>query len=210
MPVDDAAVRDLGLDMEHSPNLTELRLPSRIGCLAAFGLGFIGLLCVLLTVIVGIMAMNLQPSSISPIIVVTLVVIALLYVLYQAVRAVRYGVKVTITPDQLIARRHWANGGKCLELYLNQAHFEAGRRAIVIGKGLKQIKLGTGLKPEAQQAIVGFLNRVIAGHLHPDIEELRAVSRSVKDSPVGDALETWQTVANAGPLSFRTDRVGYD
>ncbi len=40
MPVDDAAVRDLGLDMEHSPNLTELRLPSRISCLAAFGLGF--------------------------------------------------------------------------------------------------------------------------------------------------------------------------
>ncbi len=110
--------------------------------------------------------------------------------------------KVTITPDQLIARRHWANGGKCLELYLNQAQFEAGRRAIVIGKGLKQIKIGTGLKPEAQQAIVGFLNRVIAGHLHPDVEELPAVSRSVERSPVGDALETWQTVANAGPLTF--------
>ncbi len=209
MPVDDAAVRDLGLDLEHSPNLTELRLPSRISCLAAFGLGFIGLLCVVFTVIAGVMVTDRRQSLIGPVIV-SLIVVALLFVLYQAARAVRYGVKVTITPDQLIARRHWANGGKCLELYLNQAHFEAGRRAIVIGKGLKQIKIGTGLKPEAQQAIVGFLNRVIAGHLQPDVEELPVTSRSVERSPVGDALETWQTVANAGPLTFRTDRIGHD
>ena len=209
MPVDDAAVRDFGLDLEHLPNLTELRLPSRISCLAAFGLGFIGLLCVVFTMIAGLMAMDRRQSLIGPVIV-SLIVVALLFGLYQAAasRALRReGDDHTRPSHRAATLGEWGKVSRAL----SESGPIRGRSPRDRHREKPQANQNRHrIEAEAQQAIVGFLNRVIAGHLHPDLEELPAVSRSVEQSPVGDALRDLADCRQCWTFEFRTDRVGYD
>jgi hypothetical protein len=75
-------------------------------------------------------------------------------------------VKLSVTPDRLIAKRHWATGEPAFELYLSQVQLDETPRAIVVAKRRRKLRIGTALKPEERHAVVAFLRAVIEGHVH--------------------------------------------
>jgi rhomboid protease GluP len=158
-----AAVAELGLDLKQSPALTELRLPSRLGVGNVIALGFLGAIVVLLWTGIAVAALSGPGGGVALLVVASLGPLALLYGLTR----VRRGVKVSVTPDRLVVKRHWATGGESLELYLSQVRFDETQRAIVVAGGRRKMKIGTGLKPQERHAVVEFLTGVIAGHLDP-------------------------------------------
>jgi rhomboid protease GluP len=168
MGIDDTAVRDLGLDLKRSPTSTELRLPTRIGCVNGVGLGFVGSIVLLLWAGAVWIAWTGPQRSIGLIIISSVIAITLLFLLRRVTRWLRYGADVTITPDQLVVKKHWTSGEPAIKLHLHRVQLEAGRREIVVAGGRSKTRIGSGLDPEARRSVVEFLTGVIAGHLNPE------------------------------------------
>jgi len=82
-----------------------------------------------------------------------------------AARWTRYGVQLIVTPDRLIAKRHWTRGGKLFDLALDQ--IESVRRSecgISINGRWEQVEIETAIQPKQQTAIVNFLQQSLTGH----------------------------------------------
>ena len=174
-----AAVSELGLELKHSPTLTELWLPSRLGLVPGSVLGCAGMLVVMMGVGIAAAAWMGPRERLGSLGLAALFVMALLYGLSQAARVYRAGVKLSVTPDRFIAKRHWATGEPSLELYLSQVQLDETPRAIVVSKGRRTLKMGTALRPEQRHAVVAFLRGVIDGHLH-------VTTGAVPGAPPGD------------------------
>jgi rhomboid protease GluP len=196
-----AAVRDLGVGLEHSPMLTELRLPSRLGCVNAVGLGFVGIIVVLGWVGFFLVALKRPEGWIGPVVLSSLVAVALFFGLYHAMRWMRYGVKVSVTPERLVVKRHWTNGGDSLETYLNQVRLEETGREIVVAAQRKKMKIGSGLTPEARRAVVEFLTEVIAAHLHVEDKNSREASGAGDHAAAGAGFVTWAGLSMGEPVA---------
>src|SRR5689334_9677484 len=110
MGIDDAAVRDLGLGLKHEPMATELRLPARMGCANAGGLGFIVLIVLLFWAGAMAIAWRAPQPSIGLAVASSLIAVVLLFSLHRVTRWLRYGAIVTITPDHLVIKKHWSSG----------------------------------------------------------------------------------------------------
>jgi rhomboid protease GluP len=167
MGIDDADVRDLGLDLKHSPDATELRLPSAIGCLNEAGLVFFGLAGLLLSAGLVLSAWKSPDRSIVPI-VAAAIAAGVVFVLHRVVRWLRYGAVVRVTPDRLVIRKHWSGGEEPIAIALDQVRLEPDRRGIVVAGGRRKLTIGTGLSADARDAVAGFLAGAIAGHLRSD------------------------------------------
>jgi rhomboid protease GluP len=167
---DPGAVSQLGLELKQSPTLTELRLPSRLGFGTGSVLGCAGMIVAMMGAAVAAAVGFGSRERLGALGIAALVVVALLFGLAQAVRGYRYGVKLSITPDRLIAKRHWITGEPPLELFLGQVQLDETPRAIVVSKGRRKLKMGSALKPDERHAVAGFLRSVIDTHLHPAVE----------------------------------------
>jgi len=172
-----AALSDLGLELQQSPNLTEIRLPARLKIGSAIALAFIGAIGLLMWAGFAAAAVfTRQSSAIGLWIIATTAALALLYGLSRVVSWLRYGVKVSVTPDRFIVKHHRATMEAPLELYLKQVRFDETRRAIVVSGGKRRMKIGTALSPEARHAVVEFLTEVIAGYAGGEIAADRETS----------------------------------
>lgn len=168
MRIDDADVRDLGLDLKHTPSSTELRLPSAIGCVNGAGLGFFGLVALLFSAFLVWTAWKEAGRSFVPIAISSTIAIGLLLLIHRVSRWLQYGAVVRVTPDRLVIKKHWSGGEAPIAIALDQVRLEPARRGIVVAGGRLTMKIGTGLPAEARDSVAGFLDRVIAGHLGAD------------------------------------------
>jgi rhomboid protease GluP len=177
-------ISELGLELKHSPTTTELRLPSRLGLVPGAVLGCAGMIIVVMGAGIAAAACFGPRERLGYVALAALFVMALAYGLMQAVRVYRYGVKLSVTPDRLIAKRHWATGEPSLELYLSQVKLDETPRAIVISKGRRKLKMGTSLKAEERHAVVEFLRDVIDGHTQATASAVAAADvREAESSP---------------------------
>jgi rhomboid protease GluP len=176
--LDDGLIRKLGLKLNQSQDLVQLRLPSRLGCASWALLGFVGLMIFVIWMDLFSIALDSGERAILYITGSSLVALAVLWLLYLAARRMRHGEKVSVTPQRLIVKRHWTVGGESLELPLSQVLFRETRRGIVIMGGGKTVRIGSGLKPGARHSIVEFLNGVIA-------EQFQRVHQSDNSTPEG-------------------------
>jgi len=207
---DHDVVRDLGVGLEHSPELTELRLASRVGCANWFVLGFFGVFILLAWGAFVAAALSERQGLIGVLVLISVVAVLLLFGLYQVMR-MSSGAKLSVTPDRLVVKKHWANGGESLELYLSQVRFLETGREIIVTDGRKRLKIGSALKPEARRAVVEFLTEVIAGHLHPDGGNVRVASGSGDLATARDSSTSREGQMATEPLTGeRPDPDGLD
>lgn len=183
MGIDDADVRDLGLDLKHATDATELRLPSAIGCVNGAGLGFFGLVALLFSAFLIGITWSGPERSFVPIAVSSTIAIGVLLLLHTVWRWLRYGAVVRVTPDRLVIKKHWSGGDAPIAIALDQVRLEPDRRGIAVAGGRSRMTLGTGLSADARDAVAGFLGRVIASHLKADD------SRPAKVAPAAGPAE---------------------
>jgi rhomboid protease GluP len=196
MVIDDTAVRDLGLGLKHELTATELRLPTRMGCANAGGLGFIAL--TILVLWAGAVGMTLggPERSIGLAILSSLIAVVLLFSLHRVTRWLRYGAIVRITPDHLMVKKHWSSGEPAIKLHLHQVRLEERRGKILVTDGWRRIEVGSGLDPEARRSVAEFLTGVIAGYRGPP------------DQPTGDvAGEDHASTPSTPPTEVGTTTV---
>jgi rhomboid protease GluP len=170
MSIDDTAVRELGLDLKHSPTSIELRLPDRVGCASGLGLGFFWLIALLAWTVAVIHAWRAPQHSIGLLALLALAAVAVSFLLRRVVRWLRYGADLRITPDHLVVKKHWSRGEPPVELGLYQVRLEETRRGILVMGGRRKVLIGSALRPGARRPVVEFLTGVIAGYLEPDRE----------------------------------------
>jgi rhomboid protease GluP len=160
-----AALSEFGLEIRQSPNLSEIRLPARLRFSTAIALACVGLITI--SMWAGFTSAAIFTGGISAIglwIVATVVALATACGLHRVVSWHRYGVVVSVTPDQLIVKPHWATLEASNALRLSRVHIEETRRAIVISQGRRKVKIGTALSTPARHAVVEFLSEVSAGY----------------------------------------------
>ena len=128
MRIDDADVRDLGLDLEHTAGSTELRLPSAIGAAGAAVLGFFGLVGLSLAGFLARAAWAGPEPSIAAMGAAAAVAVGAVVLLRVVSRWLRYGAVVRIAPGRLTIRRHWSSGEDPVAIELDRVEIESDRR----------------------------------------------------------------------------------
>ena len=197
MPLDQPDIRNLVQEFTQTGEITSLRLPNQLSRIERIGsrfLGFLALFSVLGGVITVIERKNLVVGILFGLGVPTLLAI----VAFLLLRVARWGVKLTITPDRVMFERHARNGGRCLELYPEQIHFQIEGGAILAGERYRNLPMGTLLEPEERQSVVDFLNHLISRRNDPVSANVPRVALGGSGVEVSDPLATWQTVVEAG------------
>jgi membrane associated rhomboid family serine protease len=150
-----------GVRLEHAPALTKLRLPARLRAIQWLGLALVSAipafvwLCLAFFVLLGVKEMSGLLLGASAVLMLFLIAVFLL------ARQLRSGAKVTIKADRLMVESPWSNTDK-LELSLDEVRITATPDAILIFGGGEKRSSGTALDPVQRQAVVEFLNGVIA------------------------------------------------
>jgi rhomboid protease GluP len=185
-----AELEQLGLDLTEKPGCTEIRLPARLG------LGHWLLLCLLTLPVVLLWlgfttaVLKLPNNGIVLAIVVALVALCALYGVFLVARILRYGVRVTITPDRLTAQPHQARNLPGLSLFLNEVRLLESKRAIVVLSGNGKLRIGSGLKRAERHAVFEFLNGTIARYLQAGSDKVEPIALSEMTADRGGQLES--------------------
>jgi rhomboid protease GluP len=187
MAIDDTVVRDLGLELEHSPESTELRLPDRVGYASGLGLGFFASIALVAWTVAVLNTWMSPQRSIGRLALLALAGVAVSFLVHRVVRWLRYGADVRITPEHLVVKKHWSRGEPPIELTLDQVRLEEGRRGILVTGGRRELRIGSALGPASRRAVVEFLNGVIAEHRDPDAGRAWDVDAAQEPAPIPPA-----------------------
>ncbi len=198
------AVRDPGVVLDNSPELTVLRLPSRAGWPARISFGMMAAIVLTITFLLS-PAFGGDPAVAAVAACVGSAALAGIYLVSRW--SLRRGVIVSLTPDKFVVRKHWSDGGEALEFFLDQVRFEETRREIVVSRGRKAFRFGSGLTPEDRRSVVAFLNDEIAIHLRPAPGTVRPAPQALDANPPGHtfAMPVLPEDLDLGALAVRGD-----
>jgi membrane associated rhomboid family serine protease len=157
-------VPDLELKVEHSPALTRLRVPSRVG--SGQWLGLVALVAAPLYVwtMMGFLFLLDAPYVTGVFLASSIVVIAFSVAAVILYRKLRAGSTVTITRDRVEVASPW-QGRDRFESLLSETRFRETPRGILVFGGGENRTIGSALAPPRRAAVVDFLNRAIESRL---------------------------------------------